>query len=171
TNRSMPDNGPLVERMMQSMIHDRSHTSGSYVSERLGCAIAWVSLPEAFADCMPVWNEQRDVCLDFSGEDFTDQEELAKLRTRGHVFDPDKATYLIHLYEEYGIKFLEKLNGGFCGFLADLREMKLLLFNDRYGISRVYYHENDRGIFFASEAKALLKLLPELRRLDPASLG
>jgi len=120
---------------------------------------------------MPVWNEQRDVCLVFSGEDFTDQEELAKLRTRGHVFDPDKATYLIHLYEEYGIKFLEKLNGGFCGFLADLREMKLLLFNDRYGISRVYYHENDRGIFFASEAKALLKLLPELRRLDPASLG
>src|SRR5947209_6886931 len=107
---------------------------------------------------MPVWNEKRDVCLVFSGEDFTDRSELEKLRARGHVFDLENASYLVHLYEEHGVKFLEKLNGGFCGVLADLREEKVLLFNDRYGLNRLYYHENDRGLFFASEAKALLKV-------------
>ena len=166
-----PDIGPSVKQMSQSMIHDRSCTSGSHVDEQLGFAIAWVSSLGTFSACMPVWNEEHNICLVFSGEDFADEDELARLRTQGHVFDPDNASYLVHLYEEYGVKFLEKLNGGFCGFIADLREMKLLLFNDRYGINRVYYHENDRGIFFASEAKALLKLLPELRQLDPAGLG
>jgi len=45
------------------------------------------------------------------------------------------------------------------------------LFNDRYGLHRIYYQETDAGVFFASEAKALLKVLPELRSLDPRSVG
>ena len=57
--------------------------------------------------------------------------------------------------------FLEKLNGWFSGVLLDLRAQKLVLFNDRYGVNRIYYHEDASGFYFSSEAKALLKILPE----------
>ena len=70
-----------------------------------------------------------------------------------------------------GCEFLEKLNGWFSGVLLDLREQKLVLFNDRYGVNRIYYHEDARGFYFSSEAKALLKILPGTRQLDPRSLG
>jgi asparagine synthase (glutamine-hydrolysing) len=42
----------------------------------------------------------------------------------------------------------------------------VIIFNDRYGMERVYWHEGLDGVFFASEAKALLRVLPSLRVLD-----
>jgi asparagine synthase (glutamine-hydrolysing) len=90
---------------------------------------------------------------------------------RGHEFGSDDASYLVHLYEEVGCAFLEKLNGWFSGVLVDLREQKLVLFNDRYGVNRIYYHEDAHGFYFASEAKSLLKILPGTRQLNLRSLG
>lgn len=46
-----------------------------------------------------------------------------------------------------------------------------MLFNDRYGMQRVYYHESDEGFFFSSEAKSLLKIKPHLRNMDMEHLG
>jgi asparagine synthase (glutamine-hydrolysing) len=120
---------------------------------------------------MPVWNETKDVCVIFSGEDFTDPTEIGRLKAGGHECDSENASYLVHLYEEMGLKFIERLNGWFSGLLVDLREKKIVLFNDRYGLNRIYYHEADTGFFFSSEAKSLLKILPELRQLDLTSLA
>ena len=89
----------------------------------------------------------------------------------GHEFSSDDASYLVHLYEEMGSGFFEKLNGWFSGVLLDLRDQKFILFNDRYGINRLYYHENAGGFYFSSEAKALLKILPGTRQLDLRSVG
>jgi asparagine synthase (glutamine-hydrolysing) len=46
-----------------------------------------------------------------------------------------------------------------------------LLFNDRYGLNRIYYHECKEGLYFSSEAKSLLKVLPELRHFNYDSFG
>ena len=45
-----------------------------------------------------------------------------------------------------------------------------ILFNDRYGIERLYVHESNGEMYFASEAKALLAVLPELRAFDEAGV-
>jgi asparagine synthase (glutamine-hydrolysing) len=65
-----------------------------------------------------------------------------------------------------GEQFFEKLNGLFSGLLIDQRQMKVFLFNDRYGSERIYWHQTNDATYFASEAKALLCVLPELRRFD-----
>ena len=57
------------------------------------------------------------------------------------------------------------------GLILDLRDNKIVLFNDRYGLNRIYYHGDEERFYFASEAKCLLKVLPGLRRLSCASLG
>src|SRR5205807_1474248 len=119
---------------------------------------------------LPIWNEKKDICLLFSGEDFPDQADVDALRC-SHEFGLDDASYLVHLYETKGCEFLEKLNGWFSGVLLDFREQKLVLFNDRYGVDRIYYHEDAGGFYFASEAKSLLAILPNLRQIDLRSLG
>ena len=161
----------LVKSMVKCLIHQPFYTDGSYINEQLGLWSGWACHKGAFEDCLPIWNEKKDICLLFSGEDFTDQTDIDALRTRGHEFGSDDASYLVHLYEEAGCAFLEKLNGWFSGVLVDLREQKLVLFNDRYGVNRIYYHEDARGFYFSSEAKALLKILPSTRQLDLRSLG
>jgi asparagine synthase (glutamine-hydrolysing) len=63
------------------------------------------------------------------------------------------------------------LNGRFQGLSIDQRVGRVTLFNDRSGMHRVYYHESKGGFYFAVEAKAILAVCPELRRLDPRGLG
>ena len=165
------DNPLALRTMVKSMLHEKFYTSGTYVDRRMGLQLGWVCHKDSFSDCLPVWNEKKDICLIFAGEDAADESEIAKLRALGHPGDSGNAGYLVHLYEEEGIAFLKKLNGWFSGVLVDLREEKAFLFNDRYGLHRLYYHENEAGLFFSSEAKALLKIMPELRRIDDTSLG
>jgi asparagine synthase (glutamine-hydrolysing) len=162
---------PLVESMVKCLKHEPFYSDGMYINQELGLCTGWTCHKGAFEDCLPIWNEKKDICLLFSGEDFTDQADIDALRMRGHEFDSNNASYLVHLYEEMGCAFLEKLNGWFSGVLLDLRERKLVLFNDRYGVNRLYYHEHASGFYFSSEAKALLKILPETRQLNLRSLG
>ena len=149
--------GAPIDAMLQCMLHQRTYVSGKYVNERMGLWAAWTCHAGSFPESMPAWNETKDVALLFSGDHFSDSGE--------------DAGSLVHLYEERGIHFLERLNGWFCGLLLDLREQKMFLFNDRYGLGRIHIHENAEGFFFSSEAKSLLRVLPATRRLDPASLA
>lgn len=165
------ENRAALEKMLGCMLHEPSYRAGVYENPSAGLWIGWASHAGSFSDCMPVWNETKDICLLFSGEDFTDLAEIERLRAAGHGCDPENASYLVHLYEEMGLDFIERLNGWFSGVLVDLREQRVVLFNDRYGLGRIYHHEKSDGFYFSSEAKSLLKVLPELRRLDLQSLA
>lgn len=165
------ENADELEAMLGCMRHKPSYRSGELNATKLAACVGWVCQKGTFSDCMPVWNESRDICLILTGEEFTNRDEINHLHEHGHLFNEGNASYLVHLYEELGPRFFQKLNGAFAGLLIDLRNKKVVLFNDRYGISRIYYHKNDTGFYFSSEAKSLLKLFPNLRTLDPKSLG
>ena len=165
------DNARRIQTMARVMEHESFYTTGKHVDESRGVWLGWALHEGSYADCMPVWNETRDVCLIFTGEHFGDASERNELQSRGHQFDADTATRLVHLYEEKGARFIETLNGWFAGVIVDLREDKVILFNDRYGLSRIYLHQGQSGFYFSSEAKSLLSVLPETRRIDPVALA
>ncbi len=106
----------VIAAMAGSMSHESSssYSSGVYSNESLGVCIGWTSLGGSFSDCMPIWNEQKDICLFLTGEVFADSEELSGLRRDGHQLNPEDARYLVDLYEEHGCAFLERLNGLFA---------------------------------------------------------
>lgn len=157
--------------MVDAMRHEPFYTSATCNDETLGIHAGCVCHPGSYADCQPIWNERRDIALIFSGEHYADRSENARLRAAGHQFADGDASCLVHLYEEHGAEFFRLLNGTFSGVLLDQRAGKVMLFNDRFGLGRVYIHENADGCFFASEAKCLLRVLPALRQLDPRSVG
>jgi len=169
--RSSDTRNDMLQRMLSCMMHESFYRSGAYSNEEIGLAVGWVNHKGSFSDCAPIWNEKKDVCLIFHGEEFTDSVEIAGLKSKGHEYEPWNASYLIHLYEENKDKFFERLNGRFCGVIVELNKKKATLFNDRFGLSRLYYHQNKDALFFASEAKSLLFAMPELRQLDMDSLG
>jgi asparagine synthase (glutamine-hydrolysing) len=171
SNRLRAENGAQLDSMLKSLLHEDFYKSGSLVDQEAGVAVGWVSHPGSFSDCMPVWNEDKNILLVFTGEDYQDRKRIEKLRTEGHDFNPRNASYLVHLYEELGLKFLEQINGWFSGLVVDLREKRAVLFNDRFGIGRICYYEDENGFYFSSEAKSLLKVFSHLRSLDLRSLG
>ena len=165
------DRKDILRRMLTRMMHEPFYGSGAYSNEEIGLEVGWINHRGSFSDCMPIWNEKKDICLIFHGEDFTDACDIAGLKSRGHEYEPWNASYLVHLYEEKKDKFFEGLNGRFCGVIVDINKRTATLFNDRFGLSRLYYHQNKDSIYFASEAKSLLFVMPELRRLDMIGLG
>jgi len=161
---------PQLLRMLETLGHETFYVSGTWIDAANGIYLGWVAREGSFADGMPLHNESGDVTLVFSGEEFPEPGLIAALRARGHEVKPGGASYLAHRLEEEK-DFPKGLNGRFHGLVADRRNGTAMLFNDRYGLQRLYYHEAQDAFYFAAEAKAILKVRPELRAMDQRGLG
>jgi asparagine synthase (glutamine-hydrolysing) len=159
----------LVE-MVKLLCHEDFYVTGTWTEESLGVYVGWIARKDSFSDGMPVRNERGDAVLVFSGEEYPEPGTAHRLKERGHEFDATGASYLVHMYEE-DQSFPAGLNGRFHGLLADRTQGTAALFNDRYGMQRIYYHESKDAFYFAAEAKAILAVRPELRKLDPRGVG
>ncbi len=161
---------PELLRMVAALCHEPFYSTGTWVDESRGVYVGWIVRKDSFSDGMPLRNEEGDVVLVFSGEEFPEPGTAHRLKERGHWLDMAGPSYLVHLYEE-DRSFPAGLNGRFHGLLTDGTRGTTTLFNDRYGMHRIYYHESKEAFYFAAEAKAILAVRPELRRADPRALG
>lgn len=159
-----------LKRMIGSMVQESFYTRGTWSDSDLGVYVGWVAQKNTFSDPMPVANESRDAVLVFSGEDFTDPATVKKLRDDGHSFADAESSYLVHLYED-DASFPRSLNGWFHGLVADRKRSIVTLFNDRFGMHRLYIHETQDAFYFAGEVKAILAIAPELRSIDSKGLA
>jgi asparagine synthase (glutamine-hydrolysing) len=159
-----------LRQMLAAMCHEEFYVTGTWMEESLGIYVGWVARKGSFADGMPLRNESGEVTLVFAGEEFPEPGIQTRLKLRGHDVEESGPSYLVHLYEEDS-SFPKNLNGKFHGLVIDRRLGTALLFNDRYGMERLYYHQAKDAFYFAAEAKAILAVRPELRNLDSLGLG
>lgn len=156
--------------MVKCLRHEPFYNCGTWSDPEQGIYVGWVARRGSFDDQMPVQNESGQITLFFSGEEFPDPDLQRRLRQCGHTFSDQPSAYLPHRYEEER-GFPKGLNGRFHGLVADRNQGTTTIFNDRYGLQRLYYHESKDTFYFAAEAKAILKVQPELRTTDPRGLG
>ncbi len=156
--------------MVESVRHEPFYSRGTWLDSTQGVYVGWVARQGSFADGMPLHNEHGDATLVFAGEDFPEPGTVGTLQGRGHAVAPEGPSYLVHKYEEEA-DFPKGLNGRFHGLAADRRRGTVMLFNDRFGLQRIYYHEAKDAFYFAAEAKAILKVQPQLRAMDQRGLG
>jgi len=154
-----------LDAMLRRITHTRSSVSGRHESQPLGLVSGWVSGRDDAGD-IPICGSRGETYLIVFGEDFSSEQ-----KSDGPGFASKQAHRWLERYEEIGTDFLSQLNGSFCGLLVDGARGQIHLFNDRYGLNRIYFHESKAGFYFCSEAKGLLKVLPELRRFDVRGLG
>jgi len=159
-----------LHEMLRSLCHESFYSKGTWIHEEQGIYVGWVARQGSFDDGMPLRNETGQVTLFFSGEEFPERGAASALKASGHAVEQDGPSYLVHRYEEE-LDFPKSLNGRFHGLVVDRERGTATLFNDRFGLQRVYYHEARDTFYFAAEAKAILKVRPELRNMDPRSLG
>ena len=157
-------------RMVGALRHENFYGTGTWVDESLGVYVGWVVRKGSFADGMPLRNERGDIVLVFSGEEFPEPGTTRRFAEGRNGLDARGPSYLVHLYQG-DHSFLARLNGRFHGLLTDQLRGTATLFNDRYGMHRLYVHEAKDAIYFAAEAKAILAVRPELKRIDQRSFG
>ncbi len=119
----------------------------------------------------PMATDDGSVVLVFNGEIYNFRELRRELEAKGNRFRGRSDTeVLLHLYLAYGDAMLTRLNGIFSFALWDKRSRSLFVARDALGVKPLYYAETEPGFAFASEIKALLALVPQLRELDAQAL-
>jgi asparagine synthase (glutamine-hydrolysing) len=144
-----------LQRMIAAMRHDSSYVADFVAFSDAAVYAGWVAPSGSFAAMHSAYDTAFDIALVFSGECYRDDWESVSA-----------ASWIIGEYQKKGDRCFEELNGLFSGLLIDRRRARAFLFNDRYGIERIYIHQSGGAVYFASEAKALLDVLPKLRAFD-----
>ena len=142
--------------MCDQIRHRGPDDEGFYTEGPVGLGMRRLSIIDLFGGHQPISNEDGTVWVVFNGEIYNYQELRQDLLSRGHRFHTDSDTEtLVHLYEEFGAGFVNRLRGMFAFAMWDGRERCLLLARDRFGKKPLYYAETGQGLFFGSELKCL----------------
>ena len=161
----------LLERMIHTLAHRGPDGYGFHVEPGIGLAHARLSIIDLSTGDQPIHNPARTVWTVFNGEIFNFVELRADLEARGHVFYTRSDTeVIVHLYDRYGDRFVEHLNGQFAIALWDGTRRRLVLARDRAGIRPLYYTRARGALWFGSEMKALFAAVPERARLSVRGL-
>lgn len=105
----------------------------------------------------PLCNEDGSVWIAFNGEIYNFHDLKKKLVEKGHRFKTNSDTEtIVHGYEEWGEKVIDKLRGMFAFAIWDQKQQKMLLARDRVGKKPLYFLEDKHRLLFGSELKAIL---------------
>ena len=133
---------------------------GLFVEDRVGLVHRRLAIIDLEGGRQPLKEASGRVTVVFNGEIYNYALLRRELEAKGEVFRTRSDTEVLAvLLRRRWEGALGLLRGMFALAAYDAREKSLLLSRDRVGKKPLFYAENERGFFFASELPALLALL------------
>ncbi len=170
-NSAQPQACDLV-RMRDALIHRGPDGAGLHLEPHIGLAHRRLAIIDLAGGQQPVFNEDGSVVVVFNGEIYNFRELSDELIGLGHVFRSRCDTeVLVHAWEQWGERCVERLNGMFAFAIWDRPRQTLFLARDRLGVKPLYYaHLNNGNLVFASELKSIKQRSDFDRGIDPQAL-
>jgi len=168
---SIPERA-LIEKMCRTMAHRGPDGEGYYLDGPVALGHRRLSIIDLAGGKQPMSNEDGTAWITFNGEIYNFPELRRELIQKGHRFTTRSDTEtIVHAYEEYGTRCVEKFRGMFAFGIWDDRKKMLFLGRDRLGKKPLYYYSDGRKFIFASEIKAIIQDPLVTRRLDITALS
>lgn len=163
----------VVEAMTAELAHRGPDGRGARLVGSAALGHRRLSIIDVGGGAQPLSNEDGSIWISYNGEIYNEPDLKPALQAKGHRYATHSDTEtLVHLYEDLGAPFVERLNGMFALAIWDEPNGRLVLARDRMGQKPLYYAQlPDGGIAFASQPKALLKHPKVPRGLDRDSLA
>jgi asparagine synthase (glutamine-hydrolysing) len=154
-----PVDREVLEAMTDAVAHRGPDAAGYHLAPGIGLGHRRLSIIDLSTGDQPLTNENGTVWTVFNGEIYNFAEVRAELLAHGHRFRTGSDTeVIVHGYEQWGERCVEKFRGMFAFAVWDATARRLLLARDRLGVKPLYYAEiPGRGIVFGSELKSLLE--------------
>jgi asparagine synthase (glutamine-hydrolysing) len=157
--------------MCDVIVHRGPDGEGLHTAPGVGLGMRRLAIIDLTTGDQPVSNESGTVKVVFNGEIYNYRELRAELIAKGHTFRSSGDSEVIpHLYDEYGLDFIGRLNGMFAIALWDAPHRRLLLTRDRVGIKPLYYSVRNGNLYFGSEVKCILAAGGASREIDPRGI-
>src|SRR3954452_10113779 len=168
TSGGQPDRAAL-DAMNRTLAHRGPDSDGSVADGPVALAARRLSVIDLETGDQPIANEDRTVHVVQNGEIYNHAQLRRELESQGHRMRTDHSDteVLVHLYEQHGPAFAERLRGMFAVAIWDSRQRRLVLARDRFGIKPLHWARLPAGLAFGSELKSLLPAPGFSRDIDP----
>lgn len=148
---------PLLRSMAGAVAHRGPDEMGIHAEAEIGLGHQRLSIVGLADGQQPMHSSDGNFVISFNGEIFNYVELRSELIAAGESFRTGSDTeVLLRLFELFGARALDKLNGDFAFAIYDRRNRRLTLARDRMGVRPLYYTWHKGTLVFGSEAKALL---------------
>jgi asparagine synthase (glutamine-hydrolysing) len=153
----------LLDAQLESIEHRGPDDSGTYLNQEISLGMCRLAIVEIAAGKQPASDASERIHIVWNGEIYNYRELRSELEQRGiHFRDSSESEVVINLYLEFGLDFINKLNGMFAIAIHDSRDKSLHLIRDRMGKKPLWIsHLNDGTLFFASEVRAVMLARPD----------
>ena len=147
----------IIKDMADIIKHRGPDSDGYYVNDDIALGFRRLSIIDLDGGTQPIYSEKKDKVIVFNGEIYNYQEIKEELLKKGYKFSTKTDTEVIlHGYEEYKEKILDKLRGMFAFIIYDIKDNSIFGARDFYGIKPMYYYKTDNEFMFGSEIKSFL---------------
>jgi len=144
--------------MCAALEHRGPDSRGLHCDGVAGLGIQRLRVIDLATGDQPIYNEDRSVAVVLNGEIYNYRELRQELERSGHRFSTQGDTeVIVHLYEQEGLRCVDRLHGMFAFAIWDAKERRLVLARDRVGKKPLFYSHRGDAISFASEPGALLQ--------------
>ena len=153
----------LLDTQLNTIKHRGPDGSGTFISKGIGIGMCRLAIVEIASGKQPASDSAGKIQVVWNGEIYNYRELRSELQSRGTIFrDSSESEVLINLYLEFGLDFINKLNGMFAIAIYDSRDYSLHLIRDRMGKKPLWISQLNNGtLFFASEVRALMLARPD----------
>lgn len=146
-----------IKKMSDVIAHRGPDGEGFFVDDTIAMGFRRLSIIDLAGGNQPLYNEDKTLVINFNGEIYNYLELREELKKKGHIFKTNSDTeVIVHGYEEYGEKVLQKLRGMFGFVIWDTKKKELFGARDPFGIKPFYYYKEDGLFIYGSEIKAFL---------------
>ncbi len=159
--------------MNNAIIHRGPDDDGVFAGNGFAFGMRRLSIIDLSGGHQPIWStsEGQGCGIVFNGEIYNYQQLRNELQNNGISFKSNSDTEVIlRLYEAHGLAAIDKLEGMFAIAIIDYRANKLHLVRDRVGIKPLYYLQNGKGFYFASELKSIIEGIDAKPSLDLSAI-
>ena len=161
-----------IEAMSRSIIHRGPDDEGYFIAGPLGFGFRRLSIIDLSGGHQPMSDSEESVWVIFNGEIYNFPELKRELEGYGHVFRTKSDTeVIVHGYKQWGDEVLNRLNGMFGLAIWDVRQKRLVLARDPFGIKLLYYRIEGKRLSFGSEIRAVRAATQDKAEIDPTSLN
>lgn len=161
----------LLVQMRDSMVHRGPDSAGLFLNKHVGFGHRRLKIIDLHAGAQPMFNEDGTIAVVYNGEIYNFLELRDHLIAKGHTFQTKCDTeVIVHAYEEYGIDCPKWFDGMFAFALYDANNDSVFLARDRVGIKPLYFYMDQHQFLFASEVRAILKVLDHQPSANIAAL-
>jgi asparagine synthase (glutamine-hydrolysing) len=164
-NESIPDLNQGLMCMSSLLVHRGPDGFGIWTdqSSRLGFAHRRLSVIDLSKAAFQPMSGPNKSTITFNGEIYNYEELRKSLQGYWNFNSKSDTECILAAFEKYGLECLSHFRGMFSFALWDEKSQELFCARDRFGIKPLYYMVVNDIFYFASEVKALLPFLSDIK--------